>query len=114
MPRPGAPGSDRLARPETRSSALLCTSPRLAGRIKQLRLARDWKRETLAERAGISAGTVKRFETTGQIALDNLLRLALALDCLEQFEAVFAPPVARSLAELERRDEARQRQRGRR
>ncbi|PCC74550.1 DNA-binding transcriptional regulator, XRE family [Nannocystis exedens] len=87
---------------------------RLAGRMKELRLARDWKRETLAERAGISAGTVKRFETTGQIALDNLLKLALALGCLDQFEAVFAPPPARSLAELERRSQAPARQRGRR
>ncbi|MDC0718816.1 helix-turn-helix domain-containing protein [Nannocystis bainbridge] len=87
---------------------------RLAGRLKELRLARDWRRETLAERAGISAGTVKRFETTGQIALDNLLRLALALGCLEQFEALFAPPPARSLAELEQRGQAPVRQRGRR
>jgi len=87
---------------------------RLAARMKELRLGRDWKRDTLAERAGISAGTVKRFETTGQIALDNLLKLALALGCLEQFEAVFAPPAARSLAELEQRSQAPARQRGRR
>lgn len=86
----------------------------LAARMKQLRLARDWRRETLAERAGISAGTVKRFESSGQIGLDNLLKLALALGCLDQFEPVFAPPVARSLAELEQRSEARRRQRGRR
>ncbi|MCY1058540.1 helix-turn-helix transcriptional regulator [Nannocystis sp. SCPEA4] len=86
----------------------------LAARMKQLRLARDWKRDTLAERAGISAGTVKRFEATGQIALDNLLKLALALGCLEQFEAVFTPPPARTLAELEQRDQAPARQRGRR
>lgn len=87
---------------------------RLAARMKQLRLGRDWKRDTLAERAGISAGTVKRFEATGQIALDNLLKLALALGCLDQFEAVFAPPPARSLAELEQRGQAPARQRGRR
>ena len=85
----------------------------LAARMKQLRLARDWKRETLAERAGISAGTVRRFESSGQIGLDNLLKLALALGCLDQFEALFAPPAARSLAELEQRSEAPRRQRGR-
>nr|WP_263429661.1 helix-turn-helix transcriptional regulator [Nannocystis pusilla] len=82
--------------------------------MKQLRLARDWKRDTLAERAGISASTVKRFEATGQIALDNLLKLALALGCLEQFESVFAPPPARTLAELEQRGQGPVRQRGRR
>lgn len=84
---------------------------RLAGRVKALRLARDWRRITLAERAGISASTVARFESTGQIALDNLLQIALALDALDEFEAVFtAPP--RSLADLER-DAAPTRKRGR-
>src|SRR5262245_17853382 len=87
---------------------------RLAGRMKQLRLGRDWRRETLAERAGISAATVRRFESTGQVTLDNLLKLALALGCLDQFEAVFTLPLARSLAELEQRSAAPKRQRGRR
>ena len=87
---------------------------RLAGRVMQLRLALDWKRETLAERAGLSASTVKRFESTGQIRLDNLLRLAVALGCLEQFEALFAVAPVRSLAELEQRVETRERRRGRR
>lgn len=87
---------------------------RLAARVMQLRLAHDWKRETLAERAGLSASTIKRFESTGQVSLDNLLRLALALGCLEQFEALFAAGPITTLAELERRVEAPERRRGRR
>lgn len=72
-------------------------------RMMQLRLARDWKRTTLAERAGLSAGTVARFESSGQITLDNLLKLALALGALDAFEGLFTLPPAASLAELERR-----------
>jgi len=86
---------------------------RLAARVMQLRLAKDWKRDTLAERAGLSASTIKRFETTGQITLDSLLRLAMALGCLEQFEALFTAGPITSLAELERRVESPERKRGR-
>lgn len=86
---------------------------RLAARVLQLRLSHDWRRETLAERAGVSASTIARFERTGRIALDNLLKLALALGCLDQFESLFTPPPATTLAELERRASTPKRKRGR-
>ena len=44
----------------------------------------------LAKRSGVSLGSLKRFETTGLIAFDSLLRLALVLDCLEDFDRVAA------------------------
>ena len=87
---------------------------RLAARMTRLRLAQDLRRETLAERAGVSPATVKRFEVTGQVTLANLLRLASALGCLEQFEGLFAAAPAASIAELEQRVLARGRRRGRR
>ena len=54
-----------------------------------------------------------RFESSGQITLENLLKLAHALDALDAFEAVFIEPPATSIAELERRP-APVRRRGRR
>lgn len=86
---------------------------RIARRVLDLRLAQNMKRETLAERAGVSASTVKRFETTGQITLENLLKLAVTLGCLDQFDALFDRPPVTSIAELERRAAARARKRGR-
>lgn len=86
---------------------------RLGARMMQLRLARDWRRATLAERAGVSPATVSRFETTGQITLENLLKLAHALDSLDAFEGVFVAP-AGTIAELERNLAAAPRRRGRR
>lgn len=87
---------------------------RLGAQMMQLRLARDWRRATLAERAGVSVATVARFETAGQITLENLLKLAHALDALDGFEGVFAAPPASSIAELERSVAAAPRRRGRR
>ena len=44
----------------------------------------------LAERTMVSYASIRRFETTGEISLSSLMRLALALDCLEDFEKLFA------------------------
>jgi HTH-type transcriptional regulator/antitoxin HipB len=73
----------------------------LADRIKALRLRRNWKRATLAERSGVSEASVKRFERTGQIALENLLKLAFTLDRLEELTTLFAPAPAASIQDLE-------------
>jgi transcriptional regulator with XRE-family HTH domain len=87
---------------------------RLGARMMQLRLARDWRRATLAERAGVSPATVARFETSGQIMLENLLKLAHALDVLDGVEGLFVQAPATSIAELERQAAAPARRRGRR
>lgn len=73
----------------------------LADRIKALRLSRNWKRLTLAERSGVSEASVKRFERTGQISLENLLKLAFTLDRLEELTTLFAPAPAASIQDLE-------------
>ena len=46
--------------------------------------------EGLAARSGVSWGSLKRFEHTGLIALDSLLKLAPVLDCLGDFDRVCA------------------------
>lgn len=84
----------------------------LGERATQLRLGRNWKRETLAERAGVSVFLIKRFEASGQVSLENLLKLALALDCLDQFEALMRAPPVRSIAELDRQNSTPRRRRG--
>lgn len=42
--------------------------------------------EGLATRSGVSWSSLKRFERTGLIALDSLLRIALVLECLDDFD----------------------------
>ena len=84
----------------------------VAQRLRALRLGRRWTRDTLAERADVSVASLKRFENTGQVSLENLLKLCAVLGRLGDWDELFQPPPARSLAELERRAEAPPRQRG--
>lgn len=73
----------------------------LAKKIRALRLARNWKQATLAERSGVSLPSLRRFELTGLTSLQNLLKLAFALGRLSDFEQLFQSPEAGSIAELE-------------
>jgi len=43
----------------------------------------------LAKRSGVSLGSIKRFELTGQISLESLLKLAHVLNRLNDFELIF-------------------------
>jgi transcriptional regulator with XRE-family HTH domain len=85
----------------------------LALRVRALRLQRGWTQRELAERAGLTLASYRLFERTGRIALERLLRVAVALDAQAGFDQLFAVPPARSLAELARRA-GPVRQRGRR
>ena len=73
-------------------------------RFKRRRLAANLTQAGLAKRSGVSLGSLKRFETTGLIAFDSLLQLALVLDCLGHFDRVAADDdgalVGRSLDDI--------------
>ena len=84
----------------------------LAERVRQLRLLRKWKQSTLAEAAGVSLASLRRFEQTGQISLKSLLRLSFALGQLSEFDELLRLPAAGSLAELEVRSRVSERKRG--
>ena len=62
----------------------------IAGRFKARRLAMNLTQRELAERSGVTLGSLKRFERQGLIALDSLLNLALVLNCLDDFEKLAA------------------------
>jgi transcriptional regulator with XRE-family HTH domain len=46
----------------------------------------------LADRAGVSVGSLRRFEQTGEISFASLLRLSHVLHRLEDFEQLFDLP----------------------
>ena len=85
----------------------------LAVRFKALRLQAGYKRSTLAERAGVTPASLKRFEGSGQVSLINLLRLAHALDRLPEFADLFVASQAASLAELREQTQKKTPKRGR-
>ncbi|MCF6332796.1 MAG: hypothetical protein L3J11_05880 [Draconibacterium sp.] len=45
----------------------------------------------MAERSGVSLGSLKRFENTEKISLESLLKLAHLLGRLKDFKNVFQP-----------------------
>jgi DNA-binding Xre family transcriptional regulator len=84
----------------------------IAKREKERRLFFNYKRSTLAKKAGITEASLKRFELTGKIAFDSLLKLGFALDCLEDFLNLFPKPSAHSIKELEKQYQSKTRKRG--
>lgn len=64
----------------------------LAEKIRVLRKDRGYSQKELADRTGISLGSIKRFEQTGQISLESLLKIAQLLDKLSDFENILNPP----------------------
>lgn len=85
----------------------------LAARARKLRLAKGWRQVTLAERSGVSLASLRRFESSGRVSLGNLLKIAFALNRLDDFDAVLRGPQASSLAELEAGEKRAARRRGR-
>jgi transcriptional regulator with XRE-family HTH domain len=78
-------------------------SKRVAAQAKAKRLAQNLSQHTLSERSGVSYGVLKKFERTGQISLESLLKLALSVGSFGDFEHLFSPDkpeMAASLDEL--------------
>jgi transcriptional regulator with XRE-family HTH domain len=76
----------------------------IGSRVKFRRLQLGWSRRTLATRAGVNPWSLKRFEVSGQIALESLIKLAIVLGNISDFESLFSvqPKEPASMDELER------------
>ena len=62
----------------------------IAKKAQDKRLKLNLSQQTLSEKSGVRYGTLKKFEQKGQISLESLLKIALALDELDTFEHLFA------------------------
>jgi transcriptional regulator with XRE-family HTH domain len=61
-------------------------SKALAEKHRTLRKQLKMSQEEMAERSGVSLGSLKRFENTGKISLDSLLKLMHLLGRLNEFD----------------------------
>ena len=61
----------------------------LANRFRETRRNKKISQSQLANKSGVSLGSIKRFEQTGQISLESLLKLAHLFDRLSDFDAIF-------------------------
>ena len=57
---------------------------KLAQRVRNIRKRRSISQEKLSSMSGVSYGSIKRFETTGQISLISLTKIAMALDIADE------------------------------
>ena len=72
----------------------------IARNLRELRKKDKLSMKALAELSGVSYGSLKRFESTGQISLNSLLKLAIVLDCADDFEYLFKKTEILSIQEI--------------
>ena len=73
---------------------------KLAGRIRGIRKRRSISQKKLSEMSGVSYGSIKRFETTGQISLLSLTKLAFALNEVDEIRNLFTDVPYGSIQEV--------------
>ena len=85
----------------------------VGARLKSRRLSLRMPQAELAERAGLSVGTVKNLEAkTGTCTLDTMIRASIALGLVEHFESLFVVR-PKSIAQMEQIAEAPRQRAGR-
>ena len=73
---------------------------KLAQRVRNIRKRRSISQEKMASMSGVSYGSVKRFESTGQISLLSLTKIAMALDIADELRNVFSQVPYRDIKEV--------------
>lgn len=61
----------------------------IASRIRGIRKRRKISQKRLSEKSGVSLGSVKRFEQSGEISLISLTKIAIALEIEGELEDLF-------------------------
>jgi transcriptional regulator with XRE-family HTH domain len=64
----------------------------IAQNVVALRKEEGWTQQELSEKSDVSYGSIKRFETSGQISLESLLKIVESLRRLSEFENILLPP----------------------
>ena len=72
----------------------------LAQRLSRIRKRRNISQKQLSEKSNVSFGSIKRFETSGQISLISLTKLCVALDCAEEIRNLFTNVEYASIEEV--------------
>lgn len=70
---------------------------KLVERLKQRRKEVKLSQVALATRSGVSYASIRRFESTGEISLNSLLKIADAIGCLDDFNCLFKNEIITNL-----------------
>lgn len=72
----------------------------IAKRMAAIRKRRKISQKELAKRSGVSLGSLKRFEQTGEISLLSLTKLSIALGLEDEMEKLFSQVPFNSIEEI--------------
>ncbi|CCV63908.1 Transcriptional regulator [Alteracholeplasma palmae J233] len=53
--------------------------------------------QKLSERSGVSYGSIRRFESKGEISFTSLVKISSILGLLDEFNSLFKKPIIKSL-----------------
>lgn len=80
----------------TIQSVIISLITKVKARRKELKLSQ----KRLAQKSGVSYASIRRFESSGDIAFLSLLKIAVALNCLEDFNTLFNNKIITNLKDL--------------
>ena len=72
----------------------------MAEKIKQKRKKLKISQQELAQKSGVSLGSIKRFETKFEISLQSFVKIAIALDLDKDFDNLFTSKTYTSIDEI--------------
>lgn len=72
----------------------------LAQRLSRIRKRRKLSQQELSGKSNVSYGSIKRFETSGQISLISLTKICVALDCADEIRSLFTNVEYSSIEEV--------------
>lgn len=72
----------------------------LIERFKKRRKEYGLTQEDLSKRSGVSYGSIRRFESSGDISLNSLLKISSVIGCLEDFNELFKNEIIKNLRDV--------------
>lgn len=72
----------------------------ISSRLREIRKKRGLSQVKLSEKSGVSLGSVKRFESSGEISLLSMTKIAIALECDEELQELFTHSQPTSIEEV--------------
>ncbi len=72
----------------------------IAANVKALRKRKKVSQTMLSAKSGVSLGSIKRFEQTGEISLQSLTKIAIALETEKELEGLFSEVPFTSIQEI--------------
>ena len=89
------------------------TAQALAKSAREKRLSLNLSQKSLSDSSGVSYSVIKKFELTGKISLESLLKIAAALNCLDGFSKIFKSDISLEEISLDDLMKEKTRKRGR-